>query len=145
MTNILFFTSQRANLTGLSCAYTDARAQVLSYTRPVDSSGYTFLVKRTPATQALTKTSELAVVKGMSFGIKKGGVKENYFKHTTDAAEKWIYKIVVVSVTMLCCENIIILLHAGYIYECFFTQKREIQRELRSEGDRHSIIAGLTK
>ena len=82
-------------------AYSVDRASVVDYTAPVDMEGYTFLVKKTPANEKLTRTSELAVVKGMRFGFKTNGVMHKHFKTTTDKTEQHIFKIATVSGTML--------------------------------------------
>ena len=92
-----FFAPQRANFTACSLANTPVRAKVVDYTQPIDPVGYTFIVKKTPTNEGYTKTSELAVAKGMHFVFRRDDIMDRHFKASNVVEEKWIYTIAKVS------------------------------------------------
>ena len=99
---ISFFASQKANLSGVTLARTPDRREVLSFSDHFETEGFSFLVKRVPATENLTTIPELAKAPKMAFAMKTGGMQSDYFEaHPKGTPEALIYKRFKVRGTML--------------------------------------------
>ena len=99
--HIPFFVSQRADFSVVTLSKNADRNAVIDFTQPVESLGFTFLVKKTPNTKKLSSLYELAHVEDMHTGMIRGGYLESVFKNSSDPTEKLIWRVIQVSGTVL--------------------------------------------
>ena len=98
---ISFFASQRANFSVVTLSKNAVRSAVIDFTQPIETEGFTFLVKKTPDNEKLKSLYELAHVEDMHFGMLRGGYLEALFMNSADPTEALIWRMIQVSGTML--------------------------------------------
>ena len=93
---------QEADMAAASMTISPARKAVIDFTEPYMTLHTTVLIKKSPATdEAITSVEDLVGQSEVKYGLMKDGITEDFFKYTSNAVYRQIWRTIQVGQLML--------------------------------------------
>ena len=102
--SFLLVPSQRADLAAAPMTVSAARREVIDFTEPYMTFHTTILMKTSPAKDGddISSVEDLVNQSEVKYGLLKDGITENFFKYTSNALYRKMWRAIQVCAVRLC-------------------------------------------